>query len=46
MMKKAKITQKATYVIDEKAGKKYWSACGKSKNQSYYNATQTKLYLW
>jgi len=45
-MKQAKIVQKAPYVIDEKAGEKYWCACGKSKNQSHYNATHTKLYLW
>jgi len=34
-MKEAKIAQKAPYVIDEKAGKKYWCACGESKNQPY-----------
>ncbi len=42
-MKNAKITQKAPYVIDEKVGKKYWCTCDESKNQSYYNATRTKL---
>ena len=34
-MKKPKIAQKAPYVIDEKAGKKYWCACGESKNQPF-----------
>ena len=34
-MKTAKIAQKKPYVIDEEAGKKYWCACGESKNQPY-----------
>ncbi len=34
-MKQAKIVQKAPYVIDEKAGNKYWCSCGESKNQPY-----------
>ena len=34
-MGKGNIAQKAPYVIDEKAGKKYWCACGESKNQPY-----------
>jgi len=34
-MSKGKITQKMPFVIDEKAGIKYWCACGESKNQPY-----------
>jgi len=34
-MAEPEIPQKAPYVIDEKAGDKYWCACGRSKNQPY-----------
>jgi len=34
-MSRGKIAQKMPYVIDEKAGIKYWCTCGESNNQPY-----------
>jgi len=42
IMSKAKIAQKMPYVIEEKAGKKYWCACGESKNQPYCDGSHKK----
>lgn len=34
-MNKGKVAQKSPYVLEEKAGKKFWCACGESKNQPF-----------
>ena len=41
-MAEPNIPQKAPYVIDEKAGDKYWCACGRSKNQPYCDGSHRR----
>jgi CDGSH-type Zn-finger protein len=35
MMTDPVVAQKAPYVVDEEAGKKWWCACGRSAGQPY-----------
>jgi CDGSH-type Zn-finger protein len=43
MMADPKIAQKAPYVVNEKAGVKWWCACGHSQNQPYCDGSHKEL---
>lgn len=42
-MSEPKIAQKAPYVKEETAGKKFWCACGHSQKQPYCDGSHARL---
>ena len=42
-MPEPKVAQKGPYVKEEQPGKKFWCACGESKNQPYCDGSHAKL---
>ena len=38
-----RIAQKSPYIVDEQPGKKWWCACGRSKNQPYCDGAHKEV---